>query len=187
MTSPTDGTVRSVNNGRNGAGAQGGEASDAFLVISKTDDILVLGTVDEGNKKDIESGMAVTVKSRVDDPTWKGTVTKVEFEKPMQGAGGSMDTSQSSKYAFYVSLESREGLVVGQHVYILADQGESFRTESLPEGEEGSGGSLIPESGESADVEISPESGENTGGETGPEQEEGPGGETLPGGGEASS
>lgn len=134
MTSPTDGTVRSVNNGRNGAGAQGGEASDAFLVISKTDDILVLGTVDEGNKKDIESGMAVTVKSRVDDPAWKGTVTKVEFEKPMQWAGGSMDTSQSSKYAFYVSLESREGLVVGQHVYILADQGESFRTESLPEG-----------------------------------------------------
>ena len=72
------------------------------------------------------------IVSRTDENVfWFGTVTLVDYESPSQGndnniyIGGVEDPmSSSSKYPFYVELESSEGLLLGQHVYLELDAGE---------------------------------------------------------------
>lgn len=130
VLSPADGTVRSVNDGSStssggeyydsGYGPSGG-ASGAFIVIAKTSDIRVMGSVDEANLAELYEGMAVTVRSRTGNGEWTGMVTGVDTEKPLQQNNYYYDPSQSTKYPFYVALDSTEGLVVGQHVYIVAE------------------------------------------------------------------
>ena len=130
VLSPTDGTVRSVNDG-SGSSSGGdyydsgygpaGDASGAFIVIAKTSDIRIMGSVDEANLAELYEGMAVTVRARTGDGEWTGTVTGVDTEKPLQQNSNYYDPSQSTKYPFYVALDSTEGLVVGQHVYIVAE------------------------------------------------------------------
>ena len=68
----------------------------------------------------------MTMVSRVDEKqTWGGTVTLVDYENPSQGSdmdryyGTSTDEmSASSKYPFYVELDSTEGMMLGQHLYV---------------------------------------------------------------------
>lgn len=132
VLSPTDGTVRSVNDGSStssggdyydsGYGPSDG-ASSAFIVIAKTSDIRVMGSVDEANLAELYEGMAVTVRARTGNGEWAGIVTGVDTEKPLQQNNYYYDPSQSTKYPFYVALDSTEGLVVGQHVYIVAEWG----------------------------------------------------------------
>ena len=84
----------------------------------------------------IVEGQAVIVHSRVDDSTWAGTLTSVDLENPEQNnsmmyysSDGSTDSS--SNYPFYVELESAEGLMLGQHVYIEMDYGQSEEREGI--------------------------------------------------------
>ena len=70
--------------------------------------------------------------SRTDEnQVWYGTVTMVDYESATQGNendmyyGGMMDPmATASKYPFYVELDSSEGLLLGQHVYLELDNGE---------------------------------------------------------------
>ena len=69
------------------------------------------------------------VHSRVDESqTWTGLVDTIEME-PTDDQNNSMyyvsgDAGQrSSRYNFYVTLDSLEGLILGQHVYIEPDLG----------------------------------------------------------------
>ena len=72
------------------------------------------------------------IVSRSDETqVWYGTVTLVDYESPSQGndnnyyIGGVMDPmTSSSKYPFYVELDSSEGLLLGQHVYLELDADE---------------------------------------------------------------
>ena len=64
--------------------------------------------------------------------TWTGTVALVDYENPTQGSGnsysGSVDEmTSSSKYPFYVDLESTDGLILGQHLYleIFTEEGQT--------------------------------------------------------------
>ena len=73
--------------------------------------------------------------SRTDDSqTWTGTVTLVDYENPSQGSDydryygmSSNEMTSSSKYPFYVELDSTEGLILGQHLYleILTEEGQT--------------------------------------------------------------
>ena len=53
-----------------------------------------------------------------------GTVTLVDYENPTQGNSNNYygmmedEMTASSKYPFYVELESTDGLILGQHVYL---------------------------------------------------------------------
>ena len=56
---------------------------------------------------------------------WMGTVTLVDYENPVQNnnngyyiSGGSDEMSASSKYPFYVELDSSDGMILGQHLYL---------------------------------------------------------------------
>lgn len=72
------------------------------------------------------------ILSRTDDQFWTGTVSLVDYENPTQDNGNNMygmatdEMTTASKYPFYIDLESKEGLILGQHVYIelAAEEGE---------------------------------------------------------------
>ena len=71
------------------------------------------------------------ILSRTDENQyWVGTVTLVDYENPAQGNNNNYygmatdEMTSSSKYPFYVELESTEGLILGQHVYLEVDAEE---------------------------------------------------------------
>ena len=86
--------------------------------------------INENNAGTLTEGTAVVIRSRVSDQTWKGTISLIDWENAQQGNqnryydSGSDDTAMSSKYPFYVELESSDGLLLGQHVYIEPDYGQ---------------------------------------------------------------
>lgn len=100
-----------------------------FMSILSSGEFRIKGTVTELNINSLMEGQAVTVRSRVDpDSRWSGMIESIEHE-PVQDnnnmyyydGGG----EKASKYNFFVTLDSPEGLILGQHVYIEPDTGAS--------------------------------------------------------------
>ena len=98
-------------------------SSQPFIVITETDSFRVKAMINEENMRSLTAGDPVTIRSRVDDSTWEGTVKEVDTQNPQQDQSGfyegdDSEMTTSSKYPFYVDLESSEGLILGQHVYV---------------------------------------------------------------------
>lgn len=122
------GVVKSINDGSE-TDMYGN--SQAFMTIIAMGDFRVKGMINEQNMGSIMEGQPVLVHSRVDeDVVWNGTMGAVDMENPgndnsngyYMSTGDS--TTQSNSYPFYVNLDSSEGLMLGQHVYIEADYGQ---------------------------------------------------------------
>ena len=114
VTSPIYGTVRKID-----------PTSDKYITIQQTGAFQIKGTLNELNvDSGIKVGADVVVVSRLDaGKTWKGTVSSVDFNNSQYNSYdelyGSYDTqTSSSNYPFYVTLDSTEGLLLGQHVYV---------------------------------------------------------------------
>ena len=65
-----------------------------------------------------------------------GTVTLVDYENPNQSSGNRYSDStdemgNSSKYPFYVELDSSDGVLLGQHVYLSVVQESQEPLEGL--------------------------------------------------------
>lgn len=125
VKSPVTGRVRSVRSeGESNPFGGGQEQSNAYITIVAGTDYCVKGTVTEQTIRTLYEGMPVTVRSRVDENTFcRGEIYRINSSEPQQSSGdyyfydgGSGD--RASKYAFYVSVDSIEGLIMGQHVYI---------------------------------------------------------------------
>ena len=69
--------------------------------------------------------------------TWTGTISKIDQNNPESNNksswsyGENDDTTNSSSYPFYVSLDSTDGLMLGQHVYIEQDAGQGETGDGL--------------------------------------------------------
>ena len=126
VRSPDEGTIQSVNNDENNANTQ----ETAFIVIRKTSAFRVKGYVNETNRGSLYEGMEVLIRSRIDDALMKGNIKNIDLKNPASSESSEMygmegdDTSRSSKYPFYIELESTEGFIIGQHVYIEPDYGQ---------------------------------------------------------------
>lgn len=115
--------------------------SGAFITILSTGAYRVKGTVNELNRQNIIPGEPVIIRSRADESqTWKGTMGNVDQENSSSDSSNNMygmmsssgdDQTSSSSYPFYVQLESSEGLMLGQHVYIEPDQGQEDKKEGV--------------------------------------------------------
>ena len=123
-----DGVIKSINTGNSPSYGYGYGAEDqSFITVMKTGDLRVKGTVNEQNIGEMIEGQPVIVTSRVDpEQTWRGTITSIDRENTEQSGGGGYygggdAYSQSSSHPFYVDLDSSEGLMMGQHVYIQVD------------------------------------------------------------------
>lgn len=105
--------------------------ADVVMTIIASGDFRVKGTINEQNMMAVSTDMPVIIRSRADDTvSWNGTITEIGSE-PVQNNSGIMysgdsdEMTTSSKYPFYVSLDSNEGLMLGQHVIIEPDYGQS--------------------------------------------------------------
>ena len=109
-------------------------SGNAFITILSTGAYRIKGTVNEMNVQNIIEGDPVIIRSRVDSSQiWKGTMGTVDRESAtssnssssfgMTDSSGDSQTSTST-YPFYVNLDSSDGLMLGQHVYIEMDEGQ---------------------------------------------------------------
>ncbi|MCI6514829.1 MAG: efflux RND transporter periplasmic adaptor subunit [Bulleidia sp.] len=114
--STIEGTVKEINE-EGGYDNQGNEKP--FMTITEAGEYRIKGKISEMGM--IAAGDAVTVRSRVDETqTWSGTVSVVETEPATNDDNYyySGNGESSSQYPFYVSLDSSEGLKLGQHVLV---------------------------------------------------------------------
>lgn len=115
VTSSSTGTVQSVND----------PTAGSYITIASNGDYRIKTMVSEENIGEFSEGQDMIIRSRVsEDLTWRGKVTSIDTSKPTSGSeeyGGTTTT----KYPVYVSIESSEGLMVGQHVTVEIDDGLS--------------------------------------------------------------
>ncbi|MBR6207275.1 MAG: HlyD family efflux transporter periplasmic adaptor subunit [Oscillospiraceae bacterium] len=116
VVSPVTGRIQAINE-QGGYDDRGNPLP--FISIVANEGYLIKGYVNEANIASITEGGVVLVHSRTDDQTWTGTVRSIDYENPAQNSNYYSDeTGSSSKYPFYVALDSSDGLMLGQHVYI---------------------------------------------------------------------
>ena len=115
--------------------------SSAFITILSTGAYRVKGKVNELNRDSIIPGESVIIRSRVDSTkTWKGTMGSIDVnngstEDDSNNYWGMSSTSDdqtsSTSYPFYVELDSSDGLMLGQHVYVERDIGQDEQKDGL--------------------------------------------------------
>lgn len=134
VTSEIAGVVKTIND--SGMDEMGN--SVAYMTILATGDYRIKGKVSEQSVMSLSEGQNVIIRSRIDEEqVWSGVISKVDLETQetnnnngyyMEGGDSGMT---SSKYPFYVSLNSADGLILGQHVYIELDEGQSEKKEGI--------------------------------------------------------
>ncbi len=131
VTSKIAGVVKSIN--ESGMDMMGESA--AYMTILAVGDYRVKGTVSETNVQFLSEEQPVILRSRVDEEqTWAGKISKIDTQNEEQGNNNddsSGGAEKATKYPFYVALDSTEGLMMGQHVFIELDQGQTEEKEGL--------------------------------------------------------
>lgn len=130
VLSPVDGRIQAI--------SEDGETSDSgkplpYITIQQIGSYRVKGVLGELQRGGIMEGNRVKIFSRTDpDQTWGGTVTLVDYESPTQGSdtdryygSASDEMTSSSRYPFYVEMDSTEGLILGQHIYMELETDET--------------------------------------------------------------
>lgn len=127
VLSPVTGRIQSIS--ENGTDNYGNPLP--YITIQQAGSYRVKGTIGELQRGGLSIGDRLRILSRTGDMVWYGTITLVDYENPTQGTGNekyygsSVDPmTNSSRYPFYVELESTEGLMLGQHVYLELDRDE---------------------------------------------------------------
>ena len=115
-----------------------GADSKAFITIMDMTTYQVKGTINELNVGTLTEGMRVIVRSRLDGSTvWNGVLDRVDWENQVKDQnnmyyyGPTDEMTASAKYPFYVSLDDVTGLILGQHVYIEPDYGQTETRQGL--------------------------------------------------------
>lgn len=122
VVSPVAGRVQSIN--EKGTDSQGNPAP--YITVQQSGAYRVKGMLGELQRGGIVEGSRIRIFSRTDETrTWSGTVSLVDYENPTQGDQNSMyygvspdEMTAASRYPFYVNLDTTEGLILGQHVYL---------------------------------------------------------------------
>lgn len=108
-----------------------------FIQIMTIGDYRIKGTINEQNIWNISEGQPVIVRSRVDESqTWTGTITKIDTENPVSNQNNMYYSSsdsgvQTNSYPFYVELNEKVSLMMGQHLLIETDLGQDEPKEGL--------------------------------------------------------
>lgn len=131
VVSPVKGRVQSISE----SGTDNYGNALAYITIQQVGSYRIKGTLNELQRGSLMEGSRLKIISRTNEAdTWSGTVTLVDYENPTQSSDSSYyyysysdEMSSSSKYPFYVELDSTDGLILGQHVYLEleTEEGES--------------------------------------------------------------
>ena len=127
VTAPVAGRIQSIS--ENGTDNYGNPT--AYITIRQAGSFRVKGMIGELQRGGITEGSRVQILSRTEDSVWSGTVALIDYENPSQGSQQDMyygmatdEMTTASKYPFYVELDSMDGLMLGQHVYIQPETAE---------------------------------------------------------------
>ncbi len=128
VVSPITGRVQKID--ENGSTDSNGKPA-AYITIQQSGSYRVKGVLGELQRGSLKEGDKVKLTARSGSAdTWTGTITLVDYENPSQGSdtdryyGNSSDEmTTASRYPFYVALDSTDGLMLGQHLYIELDYG----------------------------------------------------------------
>ncbi|MDD3221053.1 MAG: efflux RND transporter periplasmic adaptor subunit [Clostridia bacterium] len=137
VTSDIDGVVKSINDGT--TQSYDGSTDSSYMTILSNKEYRIKGKINEQNMASITTGQPMLIHSRTDDTlVWTGTVTEVDTENPVSNnnsnmyMSGSTDTNTtSSSYNFYVEIEANAPLMLGQHVFMEPDMGQTEIKEGL--------------------------------------------------------
>ena len=104
------------------------DGTDVLMKIMSDGEFGVKCTISEQNVQSIYKDEAMVLHSRVDDSSWTGTISEISTEADNSQNnnmyyGGSDEMTTASKYPFYVTLDSSDGLMLGQHLLVSADTG----------------------------------------------------------------
>ena len=132
VVAPVTGRVQSIN--ENGFDNYGNPLP--YIAIQQAGAFRIKGILGELQQNALMVGTRIRVISRTDETqVWYGTISMIDYESPSQGSQQDMyygmpsdEMTSSSNYPFYVELESTEGLLLGQHVYMEVDAGEQTFT-----------------------------------------------------------
>ncbi len=110
-----------------------------YIAILPVGDYQIKGVLNELNKDDIEEGTDVIITSRInEDVHVSGTVSKIDFNNTVSSSSSDMyddDEGEAgetgSKWNFYVTFDNSEGLMLGQHVFIEPDYGQTTEKDGL--------------------------------------------------------
>lgn len=134
VKSPVTGRVTAIS--ESGTDEQG--RPKAYITIQKTGSYRVKGQLNELQRGSVTEGCRILMESRLDpEQTWLGTVTLVDYENPIQGNNNgyyisdSDEMGSSSRYPFYVELDSSEGLLLGQHLYLSVAAEDAAQPEGV--------------------------------------------------------
>ncbi len=122
VTSTIDGIIKEVNID-GGTDANGN--TKPIISITQTGEYRIKGTLTEMGM--LSEGSDVIVRSRIDeDKVYTGTITKVDTDPQTDNNNYYTNSSDAAtKYPFYVSLDTSDGLMLGQHVYIELNNGQN--------------------------------------------------------------
>ena len=132
---PIAGTVQTINasvaEGNGGYDMNGNPQH--YIVLTASGDFRIKGSVSEQFIMDLYEGQAIVIRSRVNEDTWAGTISRIDTSQPEQNDNYYYydDGNGASKYAFYVEPDSTEGLMMGQHVTLSPDYGSGAMAEGL--------------------------------------------------------
>ena len=130
VTSPVDGQIQAINESTTDQYGR----EQAYITIQQAGSFRVQGTLGELQRGSFTVGTRVKILSRTNDDSWTGTITTIDYENPTQNNSNnyyisdssSSSMNSSSRYPFYVELDSTDGLILGQHVYLALDSGEEL-------------------------------------------------------------
>lgn len=99
-----------------------------YIVLSRVGEYRIKGSVNELNREELYAGQSVIIRSRINsDMTWTGMITSVENQAQEDNNFfyGTDEMYSSSSYPFYVTPDSSEGMLLGQHVFIEPNYGQT--------------------------------------------------------------
>lgn len=144
VVAPMDGIIKTINennstnpddSGSNDSGDSSSTSTDnAYITIMAKGDYRIKASASELTVRSMTEGQSMIIRSRVDDSTWTGTISKIDLEHPDNGNNNDYYYSSgttATKYPFYITLDSTDGLMLGQHVYVEADYGQGGVKEGL--------------------------------------------------------
>ena len=141
VASTAEGVVKTLNDPKTSDANNMGGENNATISIMVTGTYRVKGTLDEQTINAVYPGSPVIIRSRVDETqTWTGTVDNIDTgetagsdndEMMSYSSGGDDGSNSASKYPFYISLDNADGLILGQHVLIELDQGQTEEKDGL--------------------------------------------------------
>lgn len=143
ITSEIDGIVQSIkdsgdDSSNNIYNQDSQNEDDSYMSIMQTGAYRVQGSINEQNIWALTVGEKVLIHSRTDEnAVWTGTIESIDTSNPESNknmyysTGNEDDMSKSSRYPFYITLDSMEGLMMGQHVYIERNIGQEDKKEGL--------------------------------------------------------